>query len=97
MPKLGRSYTVDVLLPNETGGALALDDVPNGFSLLPEGRGAFRITARDRDRFGDPVSLEHLLTVLCAHRDADCTDRGVVAGAPELTNTEWHEGFRHGR
>lgn len=93
--KLGRSYTVDVLLPDVHGGSLSVEEIPPGFTLLTNGRGAVRITARDRDRFGEPATLEHLMTVLCE----DVSEPFPVHGRmhPTISNAEWQERFRHAR
>ena len=79
MPKLGRSYTVDVLVP-ENGEGEFIAKPPDGFRLVANGRGAVRITARDRDKIGSPVSIDHLLLVI----DPAYHERDM-----------WPEAFRH--
>ena len=79
MPKLGRSYTVDVLVP-ENGEGEFIAKPPDGFKLIADGRGAVRITARDRDKLGSPVSIAHLLLVI----DPRYQERDA-----------WPEAFRH--
>lgn len=72
MPKLGRSYTVDVLVP-ENGEGEYITTPPPGWVRVAGGRGAIRITARDRDKFGQACTIDHLLLVIdpeAALRDA---------------------------
>lgn len=101
MPKLGRSYTVDVLLPDEHGGALSAEEIPPGFALLLNGRGAVRITARDRDRFGEPATIASLVAVLCDNATAEVVVGGLsfeqFPAGSDLSNAEWQERFRHAR
>ena len=64
MPKLGRSYTVDVLVPENGEGELLPTELPEGFVAVAGGRGAVRITARDRDKFGAVATIDHLVRIL---------------------------------
>lgn len=60
--KLGRSYTVDVLLPE---GEADLE-IPTGQGWCPiaGGAAAVRVTMRDRHKLGDACSLDHLVDLL---------------------------------